>query len=308
MGEPRRARDPGPPRDDARRLPRHDRVAGHPDERGRHQLARGGRRARRGHPGGVRRRRDQARPRARRRSRRTARRSPRATSSRSTGSPATSSSARLPLKESVLEKARAGDAAAREQKIWKAFEALMAHADERPAPARPRERRHAGPVDERARPRRRGHRPLPHRAHVPGRGARRGRAADDLRRDRGGGAGRVRRAAPAAARGLRRHLPRDERAAGDGAPARPAAARVPAEPGGAGRRGRARRGARRGRRGAEARAAEGERAARDEPDARAPRRAAGHREARPLRDAGPRDLRGRGAGEEGRRRPEGRDR
>jgi pyruvate, orthophosphate dikinase len=36
----------------------------------------------------------------------------------------------LPLEESVLEKARAGDAAAREEKIWLAFEALMARADE----------------------------------------------------------------------------------------------------------------------------------------------------------------------------------
>ncbi len=35
----------------------------------------------------------------------------------------------LPLEESVLEKARAGDAKAREQKIWQAFESLMAHAD-----------------------------------------------------------------------------------------------------------------------------------------------------------------------------------
>jgi pyruvate, orthophosphate dikinase len=35
----------------------------------------------------------------------------------------------LPLEESVLEKARAGDAEAREQTIWKAFEALMSHAD-----------------------------------------------------------------------------------------------------------------------------------------------------------------------------------
>jgi pyruvate,orthophosphate dikinase len=35
----------------------------------------------------------------------------------------------LPLEESVLEKARAGDAQAREEKIWKAFESLMAHAD-----------------------------------------------------------------------------------------------------------------------------------------------------------------------------------
>jgi pyruvate,orthophosphate dikinase len=37
----------------------------------------------------------------------------------------------LPLEESVLEKARAGDAEACEEKIWKAFERLMAIADER---------------------------------------------------------------------------------------------------------------------------------------------------------------------------------
>jgi pyruvate,orthophosphate dikinase len=37
----------------------------------------------------------------------------------------------LPLEESVLEKARAGDATAREEKIWQAFERLMAHADAR---------------------------------------------------------------------------------------------------------------------------------------------------------------------------------
>jgi pyruvate,orthophosphate dikinase len=37
----------------------------------------------------------------------------------------------LSLEESVLEKARAGDAAAREEKIWKAFERLMSHADAR---------------------------------------------------------------------------------------------------------------------------------------------------------------------------------
>jgi pyruvate,orthophosphate dikinase len=36
----------------------------------------------------------------------------------------------LPLEESVLEKARAGDERAREEKIWQAFETLMAHADE----------------------------------------------------------------------------------------------------------------------------------------------------------------------------------
>ncbi len=37
----------------------------------------------------------------------------------------------LPMEESVLEKARSGDDAAREQKIWQAFETLMAHADVR---------------------------------------------------------------------------------------------------------------------------------------------------------------------------------
>ncbi|MDP9329123.1 MAG: pyruvate, phosphate dikinase [Actinomycetota bacterium] len=36
----------------------------------------------------------------------------------------------LPLEPSVLEKARSGDQAAREQKIWKAFERLMVRADE----------------------------------------------------------------------------------------------------------------------------------------------------------------------------------
>jgi pyruvate, orthophosphate dikinase len=37
----------------------------------------------------------------------------------------------LPLEESVLEKARSGDAAAREEKIWKAFERIMSIADAR---------------------------------------------------------------------------------------------------------------------------------------------------------------------------------
>ncbi len=37
----------------------------------------------------------------------------------------------LPLQESLLEKARQGDAEARTQPLWRAFEALMAHADER---------------------------------------------------------------------------------------------------------------------------------------------------------------------------------
>jgi pyruvate, orthophosphate dikinase len=36
----------------------------------------------------------------------------------------------LPLEESVLEKARGGDETARQEPIWRAYEALMAHADE----------------------------------------------------------------------------------------------------------------------------------------------------------------------------------
>ena len=56
--------------------------------------------------------------------------------------------------------------------IWQAFERLMADRRRAPAPARARERRHARPVHERPRARRRGHRPVPHRAHVPRAGAR----------------------------------------------------------------------------------------------------------------------------------------
>ncbi len=54
--------DPRPPGDDARRLPRHDRRAGHPDERRRHQLACGRGRPRGGDPGRLWRRSDPDRP------------------------------------------------------------------------------------------------------------------------------------------------------------------------------------------------------------------------------------------------------
>src|SRR3990172_2500833 len=59
----------------------------------------------------------------------------------------------LPLEESVLEKARAGDVAAREEKIWRAFERLMAHAD---APPRMRVRANADTPDQSTNARRRG--------------------------------------------------------------------------------------------------------------------------------------------------------
>ncbi len=59
----------------------------------------------------------------------------------------------LPLEESVLEKARAGDAAAREERIWKAFARLMTQADER---RRLRVRANADTPDQSANARERG--------------------------------------------------------------------------------------------------------------------------------------------------------
>ena len=76
--------------------------------------------------------------------------------------------------------------------------------------------------------RRRGHRPLPHRAHVLRRGQDRPDARDDRRRDRGRPAQGAGQAAAAAARGLRRDLPGDEGAAGHDPDAGSPAARVPA--------------------------------------------------------------------------------
>jgi pyruvate,orthophosphate dikinase len=59
----------------------------------------------------------------------------------------------LPLEDSVLEKARSGDDAAREEKIWKAFERLTAHADAR---RRLRVRANADTPDQSANARERG--------------------------------------------------------------------------------------------------------------------------------------------------------
>ena len=77
--------------------------------------------------------------------------------------------------------------------------------------------------------RRRGHRPLPHRAHVLRRRPHRRRARDDPRRQRGRTARGARQAPAHAARRFRRAVRDHGRAAGDHPPARSAAARVPAE-------------------------------------------------------------------------------
>ena len=124
---------------------------------------------------------------------------------------------------------------------------LITHADEK---RRLGVRTNADTAEDSARARRfgaAGHRPVPHRAHVPRRPppARRG---PDPRRGRRGGRARPRRAAAAAAGRLRRDLRGDGRAAGHGPADRPAAARVPAVAGGALRPGRGRRGAGRSRR------------------------------------------------------------
>ncbi len=199
----------------------------------------------------------------------------------------------LPLEESILEKARAGDDEARTAKIWQAFERLMRRADE---VRRLRVRANADTPDQATNARDRGaegiglcrtehmflgeERVMAVRTMIFAETPEEEQQAYDV-------------ADPAPARRLRRHLHGHERSAGDGAAARPAPARVPARPGVAGGRGRARPGARRGRERAGARAAEGERPARGQPDARPARRAPGHREARPVRDAGARDPRGR---------------
>ncbi len=166
VGRPRRARDPRPSGDDARRLPRHDRVARHPDERGRHQLARRRRRSWRGHPGGVRGRRDQARCRCEdvlgrrdhgrrgrgHHDRRLHRQGLRRRGARQgIRAPGGAVGRRRGARAEDLEGVRGVDGGG----------------GPGPAAPRPGERRHARPVDERARSRRGRHRPLPHRAHVP---------------------------------------------------------------------------------------------------------------------------------------------
>ena len=91
-----------------------------------------------------------------------------------------------------------------------------------------RERGHARRRGEGARVRRPGDRPLPDGAHVHGRGPPAGRPGDDHGLERRRAARRPRAAPAAPAERLRGHLRGDGRAPGHDPPARPAAARVPA--------------------------------------------------------------------------------
>ena len=151
-----RARDPRPARDLARRPARHDRGRGHPHVARRAGEPRGGRRPRHGHAGGLRRvrarhrRRGAGVPRGRHAS------CARATSSRSTARPARSWSARCRSSRPSRPVRSAS---------------ILGWADEfrtlkvRTNADLPHDAQVAPPV------RRRGHRPLPHRAHVPRRPA-----------------------------------------------------------------------------------------------------------------------------------------
>ena len=158
-----------------------------------------------------------------------------------------------------------------------------------PPARRAHQRRHARGCAEGARVRRGGDRAVPHRAHVHGLGPPAQDARDDHGRHRGGAPGRAGRAAPAPAGGLRGPVRGDGRPADHDPPARPAAARVPAQGGRARPRHRprpARPGRRPGRARADARAHAPDPG--DQPDARHPRLPARDRLPRDLRDAGAR--------------------
>ena len=165
-----------------------------------------------------------------------------------------------------------------------------------PQDRRARQRRHAGGCAHRDQVRRRRHRPVPHRAHVLRGDAHPRGARDDPRRGRAGAPRRAGQAAADAARRLRRAVRDHEGPAGHDPPARSAAARIPAA-----HRGRDRgSGARHERRPA----APGRPCARAlgvQSDARLPRLPHRDRLSGDRRDAGARDLRGRGRGREAHR-------
>ena len=123
---------------------------------------------------------------------------------------------------------------------------------------------------------------MPHGAHVPRRGPPARCAPHDPGRHPGRGGRGARRAPRRPARGLHRHPGRHGRAARDGAPARPAAARVPSLHRGVGAQGGHGRAQPRG----AAHVRGGAVVARVQPHARHPRRAARGDQARPLCHAG----------------------
>src|SRR6266545_5852143 len=173
----------------------------------------------------------------------------------------------------VLQVLVDGTLAPEKSPLFGSFQRLLEYADRRPGGAALR---------------RRGHRSLPHGAHVLRREPNRGGAPDDRRRFRGGSSEGSREAPPDAARRLRRDLTRDGGEAGHDPPPRSAPPRVPASRG---------RGGEEDGRGARHFSGEAPRSRprsrRSQPDARPPRMPARDHVPRDLRDAGSRDLRGR---------------
>ena len=151
------ARRPGALGDHPGRHPRRDRRAGRADRARRHDLARGRRRPRHGQA---------LRGRLRRRSRSTSTRArirPSATRCSREGDTITL--------DGSTGQVFAGRARWCRRRSTTDFEQLVGWADDDPPPRRARQRRHAGGRAQGPGVRRRGHRPVPHRAHVHGRGA-----------------------------------------------------------------------------------------------------------------------------------------
>ena len=225
-----RVGDPRPLGDDARRHPRHEPGAGRAHGPRRHDVARGGRRARHGQA--VRRR--------------------AARGSRSTWTREPCASAATSCSEGDVITIDGGTG-----RVIVGAVPLVPPDDQRGLRDDPRVGRRAAPPQgarerrqrrgrrEGARVRRAGHRPLPHRAHVLRRRAAARRAGDDPRPRRGGPPRRARPAPAVPAVRLRGDLRGDGRAAGDDPAARPAAARVPAAARGGDGRAHARSGSRR---------------------------------------------------------------
>ena len=183
----------------------------------------------------------------------------------------------------------AGRMAMIEPELSGEFNTLMGWADEARKLRGSRQRRHPGGCAHRHQVRQRGHRAVPHRAHVLRGDADSYRARDDPRRGRAGAARRAVETVADATRRLRRTVRNHDGSAGDDPAARSAAARIPAAHPGRDRGSRARD----EHRSAAARRSR-PRSRGVQSDARLPRLPPRHRLSGNRRDAGAGDFRGRG--------------
>ena len=95
----------------------------------------------------------------------------------------------VPVIDSLVVRHFEGDAEVDDDDVVSAVARIMEHADTDAAHGGARQRRHPGRRRSRPQVRRAGDRPVPHRAHVPGRPPRAGRAPDPRRGRRGAGQG-----------------------------------------------------------------------------------------------------------------------